>query len=737
MSRLLMTTLAVLAFAASPAHALTPMADLQVTQVDSPDPVAVGGTITYTITIRNNGPDPATSITVMDTLPFGTTFLGDSMTGGGVCTPPSGGPVSCALASLSSGGSAILTLQVQATTPGIVTNGVNVGATTPPDPNPANNMSSESTTVLGNDGGSGTADSGTTTADSGTVTSDGSTMNLGADVSITKTDSPDPVARGGRLTYTLSVQNAGPQTATGVGLDDFLPAGVTLVGTSGGAASNCSYDGGTRHLVCALPDLAAGSGTSMMVQVDVSQPGTLTNTANVHATSFDPNTANNSSTATTTVGLPADLAVTIVGAPNPVQRGGTLTYTITATNNGPGVVIINLIDQLPSGLTYTSNSQPGSCAFDASGVVHCAGVKLDPGASFVVTVTVTVNVNGTISNTAAVSGDVPDPTPGNNSATAQTTVTPVTDLSVTKSASPASVTVGGAITYTVVASNAGPSAASNVRIVDSLPAGVALSTVTQTQGSCASPTASSVQCSFGTLAPGQSATVTLVVKPSAAGTIVNSVTVAGNESDPAAGNNTATASTTVNPAPMGDLSITKQDSSDPVLVNTPLTYTITVSNSPAAASGVVVSDPLPAGVSFVSASSTLGSCGQAGGTVTCNLGSMSPSQTASITIVVTPTAVSTLSNTATVTASATDPNPANNTATATTDVIGEPVDGGLYDAAAVDGGPGADAAAVDAGREKPALKSGCGCRTGGREPRAGLLGLALLGLVLWRARRRR
>ena len=117
-----------------------------------------------------------------------------------------------------------------------------------------------------------------------------------------------------------------------------------------------------------------------------------------------------------------------------------------------------------------------------------------------------------------------------------------------------------------------------------------------------------------------------------------------------------------------DLRLTKQDAPDPVTVGSPLTYTITAFNDgPDAASSVAITDTLPGTVTFVSATSSSGTCSGTS-TVTCNIGTIPNGSNATVTIVVTPTAPGTLSNTASVTASSTDTNPGNNSATATTTV---------------------------------------------------------------------
>jgi uncharacterized repeat protein (TIGR01451 family) len=126
--------------------------------------------------------------------------------------------------------------------------------------------------------------------------------------------------------------------------------------------------------------------------------------------------------------------------------------------------------------------------------------------------------------------------------------------------------------------------------------------------------------------------------------------------------------------PQADLSVTKTDSPDPVAARGQLTYTVTVRNDgPAVATGVTVVDTLPE-VAFVSATPTHGSCARAGkgktdGVLTCDLGTLGLAQTATVTIVVSPTREGTITNTATVRANEPDADRTDNTATESTTVL--------------------------------------------------------------------
>lgn len=118
-----------------------------------------------------------------------------------------------------------------------------------------------------------------------------------------------------------------------------------------------------------------------------------------------------------------------------------------------------------------------------------------------------------------------------------------------------------------------------------------------------------------------------------------------------------------------DLSVTKTDSLDPVIIGENLSYTVTVTNNgPADATNVTLTDTLPAGVIFISATPSQGSCSEAGGVVTCNLGTLVNGDITTVDIEVAPTAPGTITNTATVTATEADPNPDNNTDTESTTV---------------------------------------------------------------------
>jgi uncharacterized repeat protein (TIGR01451 family) len=253
---------------------------------------------------------------------------------------------------------------------------------------------------------------------------------------------------------------------------------------------------------------------------------------------------------------------------------------------------------------------------------------------------------GTVNRIAVVQSSSTDPNTANNSATVATTVTaPQADLALIMSDSPDPVLVGGTVTYTITATNNGPSTATNVTATGTLPS-----------------------CSLGTIVSGASASCTATATANAVGTLTQTMSVSAIESDPNTDNNSASASTTVNPVISADLAVTMSDSPDPVKKGAKLTYSITVSNNgPSAASGVILTDTLPANTTLVSVTKSQGSCSGTS-TVTCNLGNLAAGASANVKIVIKPLSTGTLSNSASATSGVADPNSANNSASASTTV---------------------------------------------------------------------
>lgn len=121
-----------------------------------------------------------------------------------------------------------------------------------------------------------------------------------ADLSITKSDSPDPVTEGQQLTYTIEVRNDGPDSATNVVVTDNLsPSDMDLVSTTPSQGS-CDVQG-NKDITCNLGTVISGGTATVTIVVTTKKPGSISNTASVTSDIADPQPANNAATTTTTV----------------------------------------------------------------------------------------------------------------------------------------------------------------------------------------------------------------------------------------------------------------------------------------------------------------------------------------------------------------------------------------------------------------------------------------------------
>ena len=526
-----------------------------------------------------------------------------------------------------------------------------------------------------------------------------------ADLSVTNTATPNPVAPGGTITYSQVVNNAGPLDGLNAVFSEGIPTNTTFQSIAAPAGWTCNSNASitsTGLITCTNPDFADRAFGTFTLAVTVNAGTTfgtqIVDTANITSGTTDPNLTNNTATATTVVGSASSAYVTLTktAASPTVVAGANITYTMVMTNYGPAAAAPNgLYDTLPTNTTFVSISGPSwSCntpTVGTTGSIVCSTPSFASGTSVTFTLVVNVNAgvaNGTfITNTAYANSPIPNPNPTAASASATVTVagSSQSDLSITSSATPNPVYDNSPNpTFTQVVTNNGPAAVATATYTDTLPANATFVSLAAPSGwSCLAPSLGVVTCT-GPLAVGAMATFPLVEQITSADTpgtvITNTATIGPTATDPNTANNTASSSTVVASPTQADVAIVKTATPEPVDQNTNLTYTLQVTNNgPAVANGVTVSDPLPTEVTFTSVSTTQGTCTQSSGTVSCTIGTMNVGAVVLITINVNASTLSgsggtvcatvngvpySVCNTATVSSTTSDPDSSNNSSTA-------------------------------------------------------------------------
>jgi uncharacterized repeat protein (TIGR01451 family) len=369
--------------------------------------------------------------------------------------------------------------------------------------------------------------------------------------------------------------------------------------------------------------------------------------------------------------------------------GTNVTYTIFVQNAGPAAAVnVHLSDPLPFHTTFVSFSGPGnwSCSTPSvggTGVVSCDTASLAEGVdqfTLVVKVDDDLSIGTPFTNTATITADNDGETTDNSDSV--TVVSAVNDLELVKTDGPDPVSAGGNLTYGFGITQRGFLPAENAEWSDTLPAGVTFVSLTRSSGeefTCTTPAVGAggtITCSidsFGGLGHNSSNYyLTVHVDPSLTpGTVLsNTATITSDTPDADESNNSATVQTTV-AAPSANLSVTKQANPPYAWIGSDVTFQITVTNNgPSDANGVVVDDTLPAGLQFVSATPSQGSC-NAVSPIHCTIGSLVNGASATVTVVATVSSLP-VTNTATVDADEADPSTANNSASATISIWSVP-----------------------------------------------------------------
>ena len=581
------------------------LADLSVTKDDGVTEYIPGESVTYNIVVSNAGPSDAPGSLVSDEIP--TQFTSWSWT----CVQTGGASGCDAVTDVSvdfsdtvdlpAGASITYTVvaQIASSASGDLTNTVNVATDSDngiTDPTPDDN---EATDI--------------------------DTQNSQADLSVTKDDGVTEYIPGESVTYNIVVSNAGPSDAPGSLVSDEIPAQFTSWSwtcVQSGGASGCDAVTDVSVDFSDTVDLPAGASITYTVtaQIASSASGILSNTVTVTPGTgiTDPTPENNVDTDTDNQNSQVDLSVTKDDGVSIYTPGTSLTYTIVVSNLGPSDAPGSLVsDAIPTQFTTWS----WTCV-EAGGASDCDPVTdvsvdftdtvdLPVGSSITYTIVAQVNsaATGDLNNTVTVTtgSGITDTNDGNNTADDTDTQYSISDLGVVKNVTETEFVPGGTLTYTITATNYGPSDANMVVLTEIVPNNT---TFNGTSGWTCNPISGTAgaTCTYpvGLLTNGSSIDVPFAVtieNPLEEGIteILNQVSIDHDGEDSNPDNNDDDLTVTIDAAP--DMTITKDDGVVQTAPGSALTYALVVSNvGNQDATGVVVTDALPAGITLVAAS---------------------------------------------------------------------------------------------------------------------------------------
>ena len=434
--------------------------DLSITKIAGGASTAPGSTLAYTLNYANNGNQDATGVEITEAVPANTSFNAAASDPAWSCTGTTpGSTCTLALGNLAAGGSssAVFAVDVDSPLPAGVTEILNAvviadDGSNGPDPTPGDNEDDETTPV-----------------------------DAAPDLTLSKSDGGASTVPGGSVVYTLSYENVGSQDATGVEITETVPANTSFDASASTAGWSCVPDSSAGS-VCtlAIGALAAGDSGSAAFAVIVDDPvdASVTSIYNVArvdddgSNGPDPTPGNNEDDESTPLTVTPQMAIdkALTNAPDPIEPGSALTYTITAFNTG-NVTLQNVIISDPL-ITPTGGTSP------------CASVA--PGGTCTLIGTYTVTQGdvdaGQIVNTATAGSDQ---TPDED----DTVTTPIEQnpgiglvKQITSTGAPYG--EGDTITYELVATNTGNVTLANVQIVDN---DVAITSCTPAQPTSLAP----------------------------------------------------------------------------------------------------------------------------------------------------------------------------------------------------------------------------------------------------------
>ncbi len=299
----------------------------------------------------------------------------------------------------------------------------------------------------------------------------------GTDVQVVAGAVPVNVAGGDEVIYTMTVVNAGSTTADDVTVTAF---GGNVTGCAAFGGASCPAQLGAAMAVGSMP-----SGSRLEFELTLTVPrGANGSIANTLSASFgsDIDRANNSATVTTTAASElSDVVLELTSSPTSATGGGSADFVYTLRNDGPDAATdVRVINTVGSNLALTgitcTPAGGGTCPAASSPVMDVPSLPAGASLVFTVTTQVVLAVNGTVTNTMAVSADS-DADRTNNSAVGSTAVfTPVSGLSLT-GVGPTGVAANTAATFRMTLINTGPDAAASVSVLNTVDGNLTLTNI--------------------------------------------------------------------------------------------------------------------------------------------------------------------------------------------------------------------------------------------------------------------
>ncbi len=547
--------------------------NLEISKIVSNRTPNEGELITYTITVRNNGPSGATNFELTDVLPEGVTFVGAQTNLGSfqgdvwtIRVIPNG---------------FISTLEIEAR--------VDYG---------------QGGSEIRNQISSVVFDQNDSIGDANDTLFADIRVKHETDLLVTKIAEESIYSEGDVVRFTINVTNNGPALAENVSVEDQIPLGLTYL--THNESNNTVYN--TGNGVWTLGDISVDESKTLTIDATVNagtKGQSITNTvSNIILDEVDLNTSNDDFDETIQIVNELDLVVSIVSDEAFVDEGADATFTIAVLNLGPArATNVDILTALPSQLNFQSyNTTQGS--FDSNTMIWSIPT-IDKNESFTLEITAKA-LEGSGGQTATTqaqvsSVDQEELEPSNDVGTTDVVINNHNNLILTKTVNNNAPLEGEVITFTLTVQNQGPAQARNLEIIDAMPAGLTFtSSAGATHGSYLGN-----KWTIGNLSIGETASIQILatVEAETNGQIITNIITgvfqSGTDTDPTGDD----LEETIVVDKQVDLMITKTVDNSNSFEGGVVEFTIQATNNgPIGIDNLVIDDPMPTGLTFSSTS---------------------------------------------------------------------------------------------------------------------------------------